>query len=369
MPARPARFLKTGYTVALLVAAVVALAGLSGFAWAEKNVTLLVDGQSQSVTTKTADVASLLAEAGVAVNRGDLVSPDPSATLADGDVILVRHAVPVTLKIDGRAIELRVLGRTVADALVMDGLDPTGGLTVSPAVDTPLQSGMTITAADVFLRVSEEQITLAPVTVVRGDPKLPSNVKVVVRKARAGSAIRVWQTLVTGGVEGRRSIKAVRVLVPAVAGLVRVGTTRRFVQVIGARPRVAARAPRPAPAPPIQGRDLKLEATAYTPYECGQDGAWVAQQRRRYNIPEGWGIIAVDPAVIHLGSRVFVEGYGYAVAADTGGAIQGDIIDVCYWGDDLSAPAVQASASQRSGAAAAANRWGRRYGVRVTVLN
>ena len=39
-------------------------------------------------------------------------------------------------------------------------------------------------------------------------------------------------------------------------------------------------------------------------------------------------LIAVDPSVIPLGSRVWVEGYGEAIAADTGGAIKGHKIDV-----------------------------------------
>ena len=40
------------------------------------------------------------------------------------------------------------------------------------------------------------------------------------------------------------------------------------------------------------------------------------------------GVIAVDPRVIKLGTKVYVPGYGYATAADTGGMIKGNIIDV-----------------------------------------
>ena len=50
--------------------------------------------------------------------------------------------------------------------------------------------------------------------------------------------------------------------------------------------------------------------------------------RTASGLPVGVGVIAVDPTVIPLGTRVFVPGYGRAVAADMGAAIKGDIIDL-----------------------------------------
>src|SRR4051794_7826999 len=61
-------------------------------------------------------------------------------------------------------------------------------------------------------------------------------------------------------------------------------------------------------------------------------------------------VIAVDPSVIKLGTKVHVEGYGYAIAGDTGGAIKGNKIDVFF-------PTKEA-----------AYKWGRKK-VKIKILN
>ncbi|WP_039653489.1 3D domain-containing protein [Clostridium tyrobutyricum] len=71
--------------------------------------------------------------------------------------------------------------------------------------------------------------------------------------------------------------------------------------------------------PSVEASTITVQATAYT------GGGYTASGRQAAE-----GVIAVDPTVIPLGSRVYVDGYGYAVAADTGGAIQGNIIDLYF---------------------------------------
>ncbi|MFL5963892.1 MAG: 3D domain-containing protein [Gaiellaceae bacterium] len=97
---------------------------------------------------------------------------------------------------------------------------------------------------------------------------------------------------------------------------------------------VAPAAPSFAAAPPgtTGGRTITVSATGYA-----------LPGRTATGLPVGWGVAAVDPSVIPLGTHMTIPGYGEAVAADTGGAVIGATIDLWF-------PTV-----------AQANAWGRRF--------
>jgi 3D (Asp-Asp-Asp) domain-containing protein/peptidoglycan hydrolase CwlO-like protein len=67
------------------------------------------------------------------------------------------------------------------------------------------------------------------------------------------------------------------------------------------------------------GRTMTVVATGYAMHGNTATGA-----------PAGWGVVAVDPGVIPLGTRMTIPGYGSGVAADTGSAIQGAAIDLWF---------------------------------------
>jgi 3D (Asp-Asp-Asp) domain-containing protein len=70
-------------------------------------------------------------------------------------------------------------------------------------------------------------------------------------------------------------------------------------------------------------RMIEMVATGYGPGENGRWGAMTAS-----GLKPGHGVVAVDPRFIPLGTRLYVDGYGYCVAGDTGGAIKGNRIDL-----------------------------------------
>lgn len=71
----------------------------------------------------------------------------------------------------------------------------------------------------------------------------------------------------------------------------------------------------------VSAFDMKV--TAYTPFDAGCTGITAT------GTVAGRGTVAVDPRVIPLGTKVYVPGYGVAIAADTGGAIKGNRVDIC----------------------------------------
>ncbi len=70
---------------------------------------------------------------------------------------------------------------------------------------------------------------------------------------------------------------------------------------------------------------VEMESTAYTPSAGLKNPTF----RTRTGTKAEYGVIAVDPRVIPLGTLMYVEGYGFGIAEDTGGAIKGNKIDVC----------------------------------------
>jgi 3D (Asp-Asp-Asp) domain-containing protein len=108
------------------------------------------------------------------------------------------------------------------------------------------------------------------------------------------------------------------------------GSSTVVAYVAPAAPTLASSAPASG-APASGGRSITVSATGYALPGTTATG-----------LPVGWGVVAVDPAVIPLGTHMTIPGYGEAVAADTGGAIIGATIDLWF-------PTI-----------AQANAWGRR---------
>lgn len=77
-------------------------------------------------------------------------------------------------------------------------------------------------------------------------------------------------------------------------------------------------------AKPKKAKTITVNASAYSYKQKGMGHI----TSKGINLKKHSRVIAVDPKIIRLGSKVYIPGYGYAVAGDTGGAIKGKKIDV-----------------------------------------
>lgn len=318
-PGIPARLHRNQYPIAALITAVIVGASITGFVWAEKGVTMTVDGRVMESRTQAFTVGAMLEESGVHVRSGDLVIPDEGTILRDGTAVTVRHAVPVTVIQGGTASRVDVVGDTVVDALTAVGVGP--DVAVEPPVNTPLTHDLVITVPDTFVRVSREETSVPFRVQTRLDPTMARGTRAVVRKGRVGTAVRLYRVIVTSGDEAVRELAGEHVVREPVPEVVAVGTASASAAYVAARYEGGG-----VPSPPSAGtaRELVVTATGYAPGSDGVDN-WTATGARA-----GYGVIAVDPRVIPFGTRLYIPGYGYGVAADTGGAIKGNRIDLCF---------------------------------------
>lgn len=214
----------------------------------------------------------------------------PVTILADNQ----DHVTVTLVRPEGRQA-LPTQAHTVGEALRDAGLDPRSYRKVFPSPGSRIMDGL--------------QIFLYPRSTARSDSV--TTYRAEDRIIRSDALPRGRRLVVKGGRPGIKRNRAV--LRKAVPKIVMVGQTeykREHVRRL------------------VEKRTLTLEATAYSPHAAStypyNDGY------AALGIPAGYGVAAVDPQVIPLGTWLYVEGYGYALAADVGGDIEGRRIDLCF---------------------------------------
>lgn len=315
------RFHQLAWAVSLRSLLVLPLAllfvvALSGFIWAQSDVKLIVDGQDFYAKTQTTSVGELLKENGVKITAKDLVVPSLSTKVREGMTITVKHSVPVVIKVDGQARKITSSAETVGEGLEQAQIKLKRDDKVFPEATTSLKRGMVIAVIRVGKQVEAEQVPLPFQILEEPDPSLPEGFRQVVISGQAGLCLQLFDVVSEDGREKSRQLKSERTLARPVDEVVKVGTKPL-------KNRQLAMAITPGAVSRGVFRTIVMMASGYTPgFDCGY--------RTASGQPAKRGLVAVDPRIIPLGTRLYIEGYGEAVAADTGGVIKGNRIDLCF---------------------------------------
>ncbi|HLW47086.1 MAG TPA: 3D domain-containing protein [bacterium] len=277
-----------------------------------RTIHIYVDGREQTFRSYGRTVGDGLQAAQVALRPSDRVVPDAPTFLWPGIEVKIIRAVPVTLRIGRSVSSLRIAATSVDDALQLLGITLGPIDQVYPAPETAVRPGMRITVERREWNMWIEQRKIAFTSRTVADPQLFKGNRVVRTAGREGIDERTVEVLYADGLPSATFPHAWAAVQTPVNEVIAVGT----------RATIASRGS-------FEGREyMMLEATAYYPGPNNYGGG--VGPRTAIGLLAQRGVVAVDPSVIPLGSKVYVEGYGYAIAGDTGGAIQGMKIDLCF---------------------------------------
>ncbi|HYZ16575.1 MAG TPA: 3D domain-containing protein [Candidatus Acidoferrum sp.] len=224
----------------------------------------------------------------------------------------------MTVVVDGQQAPIRIAAQTVAELLAKRGIVWDKHDRVSPAPASHLVSDETVTVKHIDNWTTAVYTPIKPRVEKRLALGLPRGKTKVVDPGRVGikeTAYAFSRTPDRSGV--RRTTLASRVL--------RAPRVRVVAQGIGDFAALSRFAERGITGTlRMASAALSMVATAYTASCSGCSGVTATGR------PAGHGIVAVDPRVIPLGTRMFIPGYGQAIAGDTGGAIKGNRIDLGF---------------------------------------
>ncbi|KKK82851.1 hypothetical protein LCGC14_2799260, partial [marine sediment metagenome] len=274
---------------------------------------------SSEVFSTRPTVGGALAALGAEYNSYDLVSPPPDTPLTAGLHVFLKRASRVSLSVGGEELPAAYTqAETVAALLAERDVQLSGGDYVIPALSTPLRDGLAVSVTVVGEKIEVVETPIPFRTIYRDDPTLTQGQSAVSQVGLNGSVIREYAVIFRNGEEVSRELLSEIIAAPDHEIIVQ-GTAIVAVAAVVSAPS----------GDPNCARTMTVWATWYTAASAGGSGTTATGTTVHK------GTVAVDPSVIPLGTRMYIPGYGYGVAEDTGGAIIGNIIDLGYGPDDV----------------------------------
>jgi len=230
------------------------------------------------------------------------------------DVVQAQRLEPalVTINVDGTVRYERTSESTVGSILKKSGIEMGPRDVVSPATDQMPYYGMVISVTRIREDIEEQTVPVQFGARKRFTNSLPPGHVKDVSPGVYGEELRRYNVRYENNVEVDRKLIDAEVVKEPVDRVVNIGSRGRYTSRGEYRTKEV----------------LTMRASAYEPgpTSCGTK----SKGRTASGLRAGYGVAAVDPRVIRLGTRLYIEGYGYAIAADKGRAIKGNRIDICF---------------------------------------
>lgn len=279
-----------------------------------------VDDARVEVTTAADTVSGLLADLGLVVREGDLVSPPLDTLLTSGISVRLEKARTVHVTLNGQPQALYTQAETVADVLRIMGISPAADDIVSLPLETEVFNGMNLVVGTTVMGTEELVEMVPPVVYQYEDPNL-SQGEIRLVAGRPGERTVRYEVIYHNGVEKDRRLIGVSVTKAPVAAQHIVGTK----PVSGSRPTVST--------DNFVGT-YSQKVTVWATWYNETHGPWTRDHPAWGKTATGArlakGLCATDPDYIPLGTRFMVPGYGMCLAADVGGGIKGWKVDLGF---------------------------------------
>jgi uncharacterized protein YabE (DUF348 family) len=281
------------------------------------------DGVGQTLRTTARTLGQALSEAQILIYLGDRVVPDLNTPIQTGMRVHIARAVPVSVQVDGRTLHTRTQQETVAGVLAEMSVQLVGQDFCVPPIQERIKLGLQIQITRVSQELAVEQTEIPFETEWFADASLPIDQRRVEASGASGIRRRRYRIVYHDQREVERYLEDDWIAREPQSRKIAYGT-KITVRTLD------------TPEGEIEyWRRMPVFLTSYTADTCGKtpDHPWYGMTRLGWKMRHG--IIAVDPTVIPLLSRLYVPGYGSGIAADTGSLIIGRHIDLGHQVDNF----------------------------------
>lgn len=316
--------MKNRSRIALLIVVLFMLGAVSITAYqsASKLITLVDDGKVTRYETDASSVGELLSQLELTLGSKDKVEPQLDTKIEDDMKITIERWKPtVKFTLDGETTQFKTNLATVGDILKAKGLTVGDNLFVKPNVDQKVEDGQEIIVKTKEIKYVTDEREMSYETKVQESADLEAGKTEVIQEGKNGKKQVTTKQTYVGGELADETVDEVVVTEEPIDEIILKGTKVEAK----VKPKVEPKEATVGGGNYAYSKVYDMEATAYTAYSGDGWGNMTASGQTTFV-----GMVAVDPNVIPLGTKLYVEGYGLALAGDTGGAIKGNKIDLFF---------------------------------------